>query len=93
MAEETSNILKELEKAVEAQKLKVGIKSVLRALKQGTASKVFYSNNTPEKMKEDITHYAQIANITAVQFEGNSKDFGVACKRTHNVLAAVILKA
>jgi large subunit ribosomal protein L30e len=93
MVETTSNILKELEKASLDGKLDVGMNSALRALKQGTASKVIYSKDTPQVMRDELEYYTRLANIHAVMFDGTSRDLGVACKRTHTVLAAVIMKA
>ncbi len=89
---ESSNILKELEKAAKSKKLKVGMKSTIRALRQGTAMAIVYANNIPKNMKDDINYYSKTANVHTLEFEGNSKDLGVKCKRTHGVLAAVILK-
>lgn len=93
MAEQTLNIQNELEKAVTAKKIKVGLKSVMRALKQGTAHLVVFSKNTPKEIQEEIEKNAQLANIKAVQFDGISKELGVRCRRTHSVMSAVILKA
>jgi large subunit ribosomal protein L30e len=93
MAILSSNIPKELEKAAKTKKLKVGTNSVIRALKQGLAETVIYANDTPKNIKDDIVYYSKLADVHAVQFEGNSKDLGVRCKRTHGVLAAVILRA
>jgi ribosomal protein L30E len=92
MVEETSNILKELEKSIQDKKLKVGSKATIRALKQGNAVKVVYANNIPTKIKADIEYYSKLANVPAIEFSGNSKDLGVKCKRTHSALAAVIIK-
>ena len=90
---EASNILKELEKAAKSKKLKVGIKSTMRALKQGTAHAIVYANDIPKNLRDDINYYAKTANVHAIESDGNSKDLGVRCKRTHGVLAAVVLKA
>lgn len=92
MVEETSNILDELEKSIKDKKLKIGTKATLRAIRQGNAAKIIYANNIPQKLKEDLVYYSKSAEVPAVEFPGNSKDLGVRCKRTHNTLAAVILK-
>ncbi|MDD5051046.1 MAG: ribosomal L7Ae/L30e/S12e/Gadd45 family protein [Candidatus Nanoarchaeia archaeon] len=92
MADETSNIRKELEKSLEAKKVTYGTNSVTRALKQGLVSKLFYATNIPEKMKSELEYYAGLSGIQFVAFQGDSKDLGVALKRTHSVLIAAIVK-
>ena len=92
MADETSNIRKELEKSLEAKKVTYGTNSVTRALKQGLASRIFYANNIPEKMKKELEYYATLSSIPFVAYPGDSKDLGVALKRTHSVLIAAITK-
>jgi large subunit ribosomal protein L30e len=92
MADETSNIRKELEKSLETKKVLYGTNSVTRALKQGFASRIFYANNVPDKMKNELEYYANLSNIPCVAYPGDSKDLGVALKRTHSVLVAAITK-
>ena len=93
MADDALNIRNELEKFLETGKIQFGLNSVMRALKQGTASKVFYASNTPEKLRKDIDYYAKLSEVQAVMFPGDSKEFGVSLKRTHKILVAVVLKA
>ena len=90
---ETSNILKELEKSILSGKLMIGLNSVIRALKQGNAQKIIYARDAPKEIREEIEYYAKIAETPCIEYDKNSKDLGVACKRTHSVLTAVILKA
>lgn len=92
MAEKNTGIQKELEKASNEGKLKVGLKTALRSLRQGTTEKIFYADNTPKKLKEEILHYAGISEVPAIEFPGDSKDLGVLCKRTHNTLIATVVK-
>jgi large subunit ribosomal protein L30e len=92
MTEDALNIRKELEKSLESGKIEFGKNRVLRALKQGTASKVFYAKNTPDKLKKDLKYYSNLSEVQLVEFPGDSKELGVALGRTHNVLLAVIVK-
>lgn len=90
--EDALNIRKELEKFLEAKKIGFGCNSVMRALKQGTASKIYYANNVPDSIRKDIDYYAKLSEVGVVEYPGDSKELGVALKRTHKILIAVVLK-
>ncbi|HIG93081.1 MAG: hypothetical protein QT02_C0007G0004 [archaeon GW2011_AR9] len=75
--------LKVLRQKVQDGKAIVGKERVLKQLKSGTLSKVFLSSNCPEKVKEDIQYYAQLAKIPVIELEQNNVELGLFCKKNY----------
>jgi ribosomal protein L30E len=92
MVQESSNILIELEKAIEHKKIKFGTNQTLQAIKLGLAAKVVFANNIPKTLKDDLLYYCKLAETPLVEFAGNAMELGVKCKRAHTVMGLCILK-
>lgn len=83
--------LKELRAKVQQNKVIIGRDEVLRGVQSGSVSKVFLARNCPEKIRQDLHHYASLAQVPVVDLEMDNEELGVFCKKNFfiSVLASV----
>ena len=93
MTETISELPSEFIKALESEKIIFGTKSVLQAVKLGTAEKVIFASNMSKNLVDDLEHYAKLSNTKLEKFKGTNEELGVKCKRAHSVLAVALLKS
>lgn len=67
----------EIKSALAQNNILIGTRSVVRALKTSKLKLVIMANNTPERIKSDLQHYAKIANVPVQTFNGTGKEFGI----------------
>ena len=80
--------LEDLQKAVRDQKIIVGAKHTLRALKEGNITRVFLATNCPDTLRKDIIHYARLAKAEVEQLSQASDEVSLLCKK--NFLVSVV---
>jgi len=86
---EVSEELKHLkEKLQKKEKVIIGTDRVLKELKAKEISKVFLASNCPQKIKQDVLYYAELAEISVIELEMDNEELGVFCKK--NFFVAVI---
>jgi ribosomal protein L30E len=83
-----SETIKVLREKVQEGKVIVGKDRVLKALKAKTLGTVFVAANCPEGIKEDIKHYAELAEIPFHELGLDNEELGIFCKK--NYFVAVI---
>ena len=76
-------------KAIEHKAI-IGTQRVLKQLRAKKLSKIFLARNCPEKVKNDIHYYAQLANVPVVQLEQTNEELGVICKKNYFIAVAGI---
>ncbi|OVE74541.1 hypothetical protein BVX95_02110 [archaeon D22] len=81
MEAKTETVAK-IKKLIEDEKIVLGTNVTLKELKKGNLSKVYLSSNVPASVKEDIEHYAKIADVEVVVTQLTNEDFGVICKKS-----------
>jgi large subunit ribosomal protein L30e len=78
--------------AVSTGKCKIGVKSSISSIKKGEAKLVIVAANCPKDEYEDITRYAQLAQIKVQEFEGTSWDLGEIVGKPFMVSAIAIIQ-
>lgn len=73
--------LADLKKAVKEEKLIFGTDRTLKMIRRGKAKKVFISSNCPKQVREDIKHYAGIADIEVEELKEPNEELGIICKK------------
>ncbi|MFH1682890.1 MAG: ribosomal L7Ae/L30e/S12e/Gadd45 family protein [Candidatus Woesearchaeota archaeon] len=76
-----SKELSELKKELEDGKVILGMESVTKNLKKGNLSKVYLASNCPEKFKDDINYYSELAKVPITVLEIDNEGIGVICKK------------
>lgn len=82
------NELKQLRAQVQEGKLIVGKEKVLKRLQTKKIQRVYLARNCPEKLLDEISHYAQLADVPVIMLEQNNEELGIFCKK--NFLVAVV---
>ncbi len=78
--------------AVSTGKCRIGAKSSISSIKKGEAKLVIVAANCPKDEYEDITRYAQLAQIKVQEFEGTSWDLGEIVGKPFMVSAIAIIQ-
>lgn len=71
----------ELKKALKEKKITFGLKDTIKKLKRGEVTKIFIALNCPKDTKENILHYARIANVEVIQLDQPNEELRVICKK------------
>ncbi len=69
-------------------KVTIGIKSVLQGLRRKGIRKVFLASNCPPRLKQDVLHYAALAQVPVAEVPQNNEELGILCKK--NFFIAVV---
>ncbi|MFW9926461.1 MAG: 50S ribosomal protein L30e [Candidatus Thorarchaeota archaeon] len=78
--------------AVNTGECKIGAKSSIDAIKSGAAKLVVVASNCPQDEYDDITRFANLAEIKVQRFEGTSWDLGEVVGKPFMVSAIAIIK-
>jgi large subunit ribosomal protein L30e len=75
----------ELKQAIKDKKMVFGTKETIKGLKQGSVSKVFLASNRPAQIKEDVKHYAKLAEADVVELDVLDDEVGLICKKQFSI--------
>lgn len=91
---ETSEDVKILKTKLIEGKVIVGKDQVVKGLKTGNKQieRVLLAKNVPELIKEDIMHYASLAEIPVSIIEQDNEEFGIVLKKNFFVTVVAIIK-
>ncbi|MBI2572372.1 ribosomal L7Ae/L30e/S12e/Gadd45 family protein [Candidatus Woesearchaeota archaeon] len=59
----------------------IGTQRVLKALKSKSVKTVYLAKNCPDKIKDDIAYYAQLAQTPIITLEQDNEELGTLCKK------------
>ena len=85
---EVNEEIKELKIKVLDGKVILGRERVIKSLQSDKLSKILMASNCPDKIKEDIVHYAKLADVVVVNLEQDNEELGIVCKK--NFFVSVI---
>ncbi|MEW5896093.1 MAG: ribosomal L7Ae/L30e/S12e/Gadd45 family protein [Nanoarchaeota archaeon] len=85
-AEDTKEV-KELKDKIQAGKLIIGSKMVLKAIRNKSLQRVFLASNCPVKEKDNFKRYSALAGIPLAELALNSEELGLLCKKGFLILA------
>ncbi len=77
--------LEELKKAIKEKKLTFGTNQTMRKLRLGKLNTVFLASNCSSKVRDDIKHYAKLADAKVIELEIPDDEIGIICKKRHSV--------
>ncbi|HII71271.1 TPA: 50S ribosomal protein L30 [Candidatus Woesearchaeota archaeon] len=81
-----------MKKLLKDDKLIIGKDLTLKGLREGKLSKVYMASNCPEDLKEDIQHYAEIAEVEVEELSISNSELGDICKRPHYIAVMGVRK-
>lgn len=86
------NLNADVKNKIKTNKIIVGYKEVLEAVKLDKASAVILANNCPEEIAGDIEHNAELSQVEVIKFDGNGKALGELCKKPFVIVVLGIKK-
>ncbi|MBU1203694.1 MAG: ribosomal L7Ae/L30e/S12e/Gadd45 family protein [Nanoarchaeota archaeon] len=75
----------ELKEKIKNKEVVIGTDRVLKKLRTGKLSKIYFSSNCPAHTKDDIEHYARLHNIQIKQSKKTNEGLGILCKKPFSV--------
>ena len=79
-------MIEALQKAVKEQKLIIGTKESMKAIKNGKAKEVFLSKNVPDDVREEVKKYAEIEGIKVNELDKDIVELGSICKKPFSIV-------
>ena len=81
MAKTIDEDMKELRTLIQAGKAIVGADRTLKSLREKKIAKVFLARNCPQKVRDDLEHYAGLAEVPIIETGMSNEEFGIFCKK------------
>ncbi len=80
----------EVKKALSENRVIIGSREVLRALKTGKPKFVVISLNCPDPIRKDIEYNAKLAGVDVFVFDGTGRDLGIFCGKPFPIAALAV---
>ncbi|MFH0797962.1 MAG: ribosomal L7Ae/L30e/S12e/Gadd45 family protein [Candidatus Woesearchaeota archaeon] len=77
--------LEELKKAIKEKKLTFGTNQTMKKLRLSKLNTVFLASNCSSKVRDDIKHYAKLADAKVIELDIPDYEIGTVCKKRHSV--------
>ena len=74
--------MNELIDVLKTDKVVFGADRTIKLLKNNKLSKIFIANNCADDIKNEIEHYAKIANVEVNELDMKNNEVGIFCKKT-----------
>ena len=78
-------MLEKLKEALKKEEIVYGTEKTLKNLKKGETKVVFLSSNTPEEIRDEVKHYADLSGAEVVELDLPDNEIGLLTKRRHSV--------
>ena len=85
-------IEKDIKDALKEDKLLMGKKSVMKAIKTGAIKYVLCPSNCSKEAEEAIGYYSRNFGVEVRRFEGSSRQLGEMCGKPFNIMLLGIKK-
>ena len=82
----------DIKEALKANKLIVGTKRTVKALRKEELASVFLASNCPEMLEEDVKHFASFDSVPVEKLTITCDELGVLCKKPFLVSVVGVLK-
>ena len=83
----------QIKKLASSDKAIIGTDQTLEKLKMGKVEQVLVSSNCPQKVLDDIDHYAKLSGAETVFVGYTNEELGVICKKPFSISVLSVLKA
>ena len=77
--------MEEIKKALQENKVIIGMDRVLKKLRVGKLQKVYLASNCPQIVKEDIKHLGKLHKIEIIEAEKDNEELGIICKKQFSI--------
>jgi ribosomal protein L30E len=87
-----ADVLIEIKKLLKENKLVFGKDEVMKGLRSGRFSKIYFASNCPAALRDDVTHYASIAGVEMAEVGLQNVELGDVCKKPFSIAVIGLLK-
>ena len=87
----SSELVREIQTALRTGKVVLGYRRTLKELLNDRAKLVVIAKNAPAQISEELKHYAALAGVPVLVFEGSSWELGAACRKPFMVSALAVI--
>jgi large subunit ribosomal protein L30e len=81
----SEGINSQLALVMKSGKTKLGYKSVISAIRSGSAKAIILSNNLSVLRKSQLEYLAVLAKVKTIAYNGNNSDLGTACGKLYRI--------
>jgi large subunit ribosomal protein L30e len=92
MPKKKSFSLTEFRKLLGSESLVIGTERTMKNLKTGKVERVFLSSNCPQKIENDLNHYASLGKVEVVKLQYPNDELGIVCKKPFSISVLSLLK-
>ncbi len=78
-------MIEDLRQALKEKEMVYGTKKTIKKLMQGKVAKVFLASNCPDKVRQDVKHYAQLSGADVVELDVPDEEVGLICKKQFSI--------
>lgn len=82
----------ELTAGLKQDKLVIGTKQTIKALRKIAVSKIFLASNCPQIIEDDINYYAKLVDIPVEKLSIKCDELGTQCKKPFLISVVGIAK-
>lgn len=82
----------EIKKMLKAGSVILGTERTMKSLRLGKIEKVLLSQNCPDKVERDISHYAGLAGAEIQKLDYHNDELGVICKKPFSISVLAVAK-
>jgi large subunit ribosomal protein L30e len=87
-----TDIITEIKKHVKEGRLVLGKEKTMKLLRSGGLAKVFMASNCQQDLKDDLGHYASLADVELVEVPLSNEELGTLCKKPFFIAVMGLLK-
>lgn len=87
----SEGINSQLALVMKSGKVRLGFKSVLKAMRSGKAKAILLCNNLPVLRKSQLEYLAVLSKVKTISYNGNNSDLGTACGRLFRISCMCIV--
>lgn len=85
-------IEKDIKDAMKEKKLIIGMKTVIKGVKNGNIAYMICPNNCSQELKCDLDYYGKNFSVEIKKFDGNSRQLGEICGKPFNAMLLGVKK-
>jgi len=85
-----SMLLEDLKNALNEKNIVIGSKQTIKHLRLGNVKVIILATNCPEKIRNDIIHYAKESGLKIEEFDGTAKQLGIFCGKPFPIATLAI---
>lgn len=84
------NVTTTIKKAVESEKVIIGLKETLEAVRAKQTKEVYVASNCPSKVLEELSTLCELQKIPLTTLSIPNDELGVVCKKPYAILVLAI---